>query len=114
MPALGPLGFSPEDAWGFTAIDTWWCREKITPGSGGVLVTAGGLVFIGYTLDDKLRAFNLGTGEILWSVDLPAAGTAIPVTYEAGGEQYVVIAAGGHTMFGTTLGDSVVAYRLKR
>ncbi|MBP9035465.1 MAG: hypothetical protein KBG29_16335 [Pseudomonadales bacterium] len=47
MPALGPLGFSPEDAWGFTAIDTWWCREKITPGSGGVLVTAGGLVFIG-------------------------------------------------------------------
>ena len=47
MPALGPLGFSPEDAWGFTAIDTWWCREKITPGSGGPLVTAGGLVFIG-------------------------------------------------------------------
>ena len=50
----------------------------------------------------------------LQPADLPAAGTAIPVTYEAGGEQYVVIAAGGHSMFGTTLGDSVVAYKLKR
>jgi quinoprotein glucose dehydrogenase len=88
--------------------------EAGTPGAGGPLLTAGGLVFIGFTLDDKLRAFSLDTGEVLWSADLPAAGTAIPVTYEAGGEQYVVIAAGGHSMFGTTLGDSVVAYKLKR
>jgi len=36
------------------------------------------------------------------------------VTYEVDGEQYVVIAAGGHTMYGSTMGDSVVAYRLKR
>jgi quinoprotein glucose dehydrogenase len=88
--------------------------EAGTPGAGGPLLTAGGLVFIGFTLDDKLRAFSLDTGEVLWSADLPAAGTAIPVTYEAGGEQYVVIAAGGHSMFGTTLGDSVVAYKLRR
>ncbi|HKY90915.1 MAG TPA: pyrroloquinoline quinone-dependent dehydrogenase [Nevskiaceae bacterium] len=85
-----------------------------TPGAGGPLVTAGGLVFIGYTLDDSLRAFDLKTGKVLWKGDLPAAGTAVPVTYEAGGKQYVVIAAGGHTMYGSTLGDSVVAYRLKR
>ena len=85
-----------------------------TPGAGGPLVTAGGLVFIGYTLDDTLRAFDLKTGNVLWKADLPAAGTAVPVTYEAGGKQYVVIAAGGHTMYGSTTGDSVVAYRLKR
>ncbi|WP_165797353.1 pyrroloquinoline quinone-dependent dehydrogenase [Solimonas fluminis] len=85
-----------------------------TPGAGGPLVTAGGLVFIGYTLDDTLRAFDLKTGNVLWKADLPAAGTAVPVTYEAGGRQYVVIAAGGHTMYGSTTGDSVVAYRLKR
>ncbi|MFA5939478.1 MAG: pyrroloquinoline quinone-dependent dehydrogenase [Sinimarinibacterium sp.] len=85
-----------------------------TPGAGGPLVTAGGLVFIGYTLDDSLRAFDLHTGKVLWKADLPAAGTAVPVTYEANGQQYVVIAAGGHTMYGSTTGDSVVAYRLKR
>lgn len=85
-----------------------------TPGAGGPLVTAGGVVFIGYTLDDALRAFDLKTGKELWKTDLPAAGTAVPVTYEVNGTQYVVIAAGGHTMYGSTTGDSVVAYKLKR
>lgn len=85
-----------------------------TPGAGGPLVTAGGLVFIGYTLDDTLRAFDLKSGEVLWKTDLPAAGTAVPVSYEVDGTQYVVLAAGGHSMYGSTLGDSVVAYRLKR
>jgi membrane-bound PQQ-dependent dehydrogenase (glucose/quinate/shikimate family) len=85
-----------------------------TPGAGGLLMTAGGLVFIGYTLDDTLRAFDVSTGEILWESDLPAAGTGVPVTYEWQGEQYLVMPAGGHSMYGSTLGDSIVAYRLKR
>jgi quinoprotein glucose dehydrogenase len=83
-----------------------------TPGAGGPLVTAGGLVFIGYSLDDTFRAFDLHTGKILWETDLPAAGTSVPVTYEANGEQYVVIPAGGHTMYASTMGNSVVAYKL--
>lgn len=85
-----------------------------TPGAGGPLVTAGGLAFIGYTLDDRFRAFDLRTGEVVWSRELPAAGNSIPVTYEVDGEQYVVIPAGGHTMYGATPGDSVVAFKLKR
>jgi quinoprotein glucose dehydrogenase len=85
-----------------------------TPGAGGPLVTAGGLVFIGYTLDDTFRAFDLRTGAILWETELPAAGVGVPVSYEVNGEQYVVIPAGGHSMYGSTMGDSVVAYRLKR
>lgn len=85
-----------------------------TPGAGGPLATAGGVVFIGYTLDDVFRAFDLRTGDVLWEADLPAAGTAVPVTYEVGGEQYVVIAAGGHSMYGSTMGDSVVAFKLKQ
>jgi quinoprotein glucose dehydrogenase len=88
--------------------------ELGTPGAGGPLVTAGGLVFIGYTLDDKFRAFDLNTGKTLWKVPLPAAGTATPVSYEINGEQYVVIPAGGHSLFGSTQGDSVVAYKLRR
>jgi glucose dehydrogenase len=39
--------------------------ELGTSGVGGPLVTAGNLVFIGYTLDDKFRAFDLLTGETL-------------------------------------------------
>ncbi|MBL4826588.1 MAG: pyrroloquinoline quinone-dependent dehydrogenase [Spongiibacteraceae bacterium] len=85
-----------------------------TPGAGGPLVTASGLVFIAYSLDDTLRAFDLHTGEILWEADLPAAGTAIPVSYEINGEQYIIIAAGGHSMYGSTMGDSVMAYKLSR
>jgi quinoprotein glucose dehydrogenase len=86
--------------------------EAGTPGAGGPLVTAGGLVFIGYTLDDKLRAFDLLNGKTVWKASLPAAGTATPVTYEVNGDQYVAMPAGGHSMYGTTKGDSVVAYKL--
>ena len=86
--------------------------ELGTPGAGGPLVTAGGLVFIGYTLDNKLRAFDLQTGKTVWKTELPAAGTATPVSYAIKGEQYIVMAAGGHSMYGTTRGDSVVAYKL--
>jgi quinoprotein glucose dehydrogenase len=87
--------------------------ELGTPGAGGPLVTAGGLVFIGYTLDDRIRAFDLLTGKTVWKDSLPAAGMAMPVTYEVNGEQYVVLTAGGHSMYGSTMGDSVVAYKLK-
>jgi quinoprotein glucose dehydrogenase len=51
---------------------------------------------------------------VVWSHELPAAGNSIPVTYEVDGEQYVVIPAGGHSMYGATMGDSVVAFKLKR
>jgi quinoprotein glucose dehydrogenase len=88
--------------------------ELGTPGAGGPLITAGGLAFIGYTLDDKFRAFDIETGTVLWSADLPAAGMSVPITYTANGEQYIVIPAGGHTMYGSTLGDSVVAFKLKK
>jgi quinoprotein glucose dehydrogenase len=76
------------------------------PGAGGPLVTAGGLVFIGYSLDDTLKAFDLHSGKLLWQGDLPAAGTSVPVTYEVDGEQYIVIPAGGHSMYNSTMGDS--------
>jgi quinoprotein glucose dehydrogenase len=87
--------------------------ELGTPGAGGPLVTAGGLVFIGYTLDDEFRAFDLRSGETVWKTPLPAAGMATPVSYEVNGEQFVVLTAGGHSMYGSTKGDSVVAYKLK-
>jgi quinoprotein glucose dehydrogenase len=86
-----------------------------TPGAGGPLVTASGLAFIGFTLDHRLRAFDVQTGEELWkSPALPAPANSTPITYEASGVQYVVVAAGGHSMYGTVRSDAVVAYRLRQ
>jgi len=83
-----------------------------TPNLGGPIVTAGGLVFIGSSMDDSFRAFDVDTGRVLWSVQLPAGGQATPMTFEENGGQYVVISAGGHGKLGTTLGDSVVGFTL--
>jgi quinoprotein glucose dehydrogenase len=82
------------------------------PGLGGPLVTASGLVFIGAVMDDYLRAYDIGTGEELWRGRLPAGGQASPMTYQLGGRQYIVIAAGGHGSLGTRRGDHLVAFAL--
>lgn len=82
-----------------------------TENYGGPVVTAGGLIFIGATRDEKFRAFDSATGQQLWEVALPAGGYATPATYSVGGKQYVVIACGGGKM-GTKSGDAYVAYAL--
>jgi len=79
---------------------------------GGAIITGGGLVFIAGTWDHHLRAFDLETGRELWSAPLPFGGHAMPMTYEAGGRQYVVVAAGGHDRLDPGLGDYVIAYTL--
>jgi len=82
-----------------------------TENYGGPIVTAGGLVFIGATKDEKFRAFDKKSGKVLWETSLPAGGYATPSTYEVNGKQYVVIAAGGGKM-GTKSGDAYVAFAL--
>jgi quinoprotein glucose dehydrogenase len=84
------------------------------PMLGGPIVTAGGVVFIGATADNYLRAFNVNTGAQVWQARLPAGGQATPMSYEADGRQYIVIAAGGHGSFGTKMGDYVMAYALPK
>jgi quinoprotein glucose dehydrogenase len=88
-------------------------RNLGIPGIGGPIVTASGLIFIAASLDDRLRAFSTETGQRLWEVKLPAGGQATPMTYESGGRQFVVIAAGGYKG-DSTRGDYVVAYALPR
>ena len=76
---------------------------------GGPVCTAGGLVFIGASKDEKFRAFDKKTGKILFETTLPAGGYATPAVYSVKGKQYVVIACGGGKM-GTKSGDSYVAF----
>jgi quinoprotein glucose dehydrogenase len=83
-----------------------------SPNLGGAIVTAGGLVFIGATLDRAIRAFDSETGREVWKAALPAGARATPMTYEAGGRQFVVIAAGGGGPFGA--GDAIIAFALPK
>ncbi|MEM8928840.1 MAG: pyrroloquinoline quinone-dependent dehydrogenase [Bacteroidota bacterium] len=84
-----------------------------TENYGGPVITAGGLLFIAATNDEKIRAFDLNTGKQLWEDQLPAGGYATPATYEVDGQQFLVIACGGGKM-GTASGDEYRAYTLSR
>ena len=84
-----------------------------TENFGGSMVTAGGLVFIAATKDQKFRAFDAASGRVLWEATLPAGGYATPATYEIDGRQFVVIAAGGGGKLGTMSGDYYVAFALE-
>ena len=97
----GTEGVPGADQWGSIAL-------------GGPMVTAGGLVFMGGTLDSKIRAFNAATGELVWTGKLPSSARSTPMTYMGpDGKQYVVIAAGGYGPPVTPLTDALVAFRLK-
>ena len=82
-----------------------------SPNLGGPIVTASGLAFIGSTFDHFIRAFDTDTGRELWRGPLPAGARATPMTYTAGGRQYVVICVGGGDEWGR--GDYVVAFAVK-
>ncbi len=63
---------------------------------GGPVVTAGGLVFIAATGDQKIRAFDKETGDEVWTADLPGNGYASPAVYKANGKQHLAIAVTGN------------------
>lgn len=106
------------EAWGtLTALDLaaggrrrWQVRTD-EPLIGGVLATAGGLVFSGAG-KGRFAAFDAGSGRELWSYQCAAGVNAPPVSYAIGGTQYVAVAVGGNALFGFTQGDIVMAFGL--
>jgi quinoprotein glucose dehydrogenase len=82
------------------------------PSQGGSLVTAGGLVFIGASTDGMFRAIDIADGKELWHYKLHTSANATPMTYSVDGEQYVVIAAGGHALLKTKEGDEIMAFKI--
>jgi len=85
-----------------------------TPNLGGTIVTDGGVVFIGATIDSRFRAFDARTGEQLWAGELEASAHATPITYmgKKSGRQFVVIAAGGGGYFRGKVSDALAAFAL--
>jgi quinoprotein glucose dehydrogenase len=85
------------------------------PNLGGSIVAAGGLVFIGATIDSRFRAFDAKTGEQLWVADLEASAHATPITYVGKkiGKQFIVIAAGGGGYFRGKVSDTLAAFTFR-
>ncbi len=65
------------------------------PAGAGVVVTAGGLIFVATSSDRKFRAYDQDNGKVIWEYNVPAGSDGIPAVYELGGREYVVIPVGG-------------------
>ena len=102
-----PLGSTRDQA----PFPLWF--DLGVPSFGGGLLTAGGLYFTGSSMDKAFRAFNVDTGEEIWSTRTPYPGNATPMSYRLGkkGRQFIVIAAGGNPLTGS--GDALLAFALE-
>lgn len=87
-------------------------RNTGTMNYGGAVATAGGVLLVAATADEKFRAFETHSGKLLWEYQLPAGGYATPSVYMIEGRQYVAIAAGGSGKNATKSGDSIIAFAL--
>ncbi len=60
---------------------------------GGIVATAGGLLFIATASDRKFRAYDQDSGRVLWETDLPAGAEGVPAVYEIAGREYIALCA---------------------
>jgi alcohol dehydrogenase (cytochrome c) len=90
-----------------------WQQKTEQPLVGGVLATAGGLVFTGEG-NGYVDAFDSATGKRLWQFQCGAGVNAPPITYEVDGVQYVAVAAGGNAIFGYKQGGALIVFALPK
>jgi PQQ-dependent dehydrogenase (methanol/ethanol family) len=88
-----------------------WKFDTDEPLIGGVLATAGGLVFNGEA-NGLFRAFDAKNGKKLWEYQTGAGVNAPAVSYTVGGKQYIAVAAGGNNQIDAKRGNSVVVFAL--
>jgi len=100
-----PLGTYPE-------LEKQGLSPTGTFNMGGPIVTAGGLVFIGATMDERFRAFDKKDGSLMWEYQLEAGAYATPSTFQVNGKQFVIIAGGGQGKPGTKSGNKLYCFGL--
>ena len=88
-----------------------WQVKTPEPMIGGILATAGGLVFTGEG-NGWFRAYDAKNGNVLWSFQAGAGVNAPPSSYMLGGKQYIVVAAGGNVQLDFKRGNSIFAFTL--
>jgi alcohol dehydrogenase (cytochrome c) len=78
---------------------------------GGILATAGGLVFTGEG-NGHFKAYDAETGSTLWDFQAGAGVNAPPSSYTVDGRQFIVVGAGGNTQLDYKRGNSIIAFSL--
>ncbi|MYZ49992.1 pyrroloquinoline quinone-dependent dehydrogenase [Rhizobiales bacterium L72] len=92
-------GFYMPESWGSVTI-------------GAPVVTKSGLIFIGASMDSRVRAIDLRTGAVLWKSLVDAPAVSMPAVYTYKGRQYVTFAVGGNSILLPKVSDQVVTYAL--
>ena len=106
-----------EEQWGnVTAVDynTGKIRWKVKtpqPMIGGIMATAGGLVFTGEG-NGQFKAYDSKTGNVLWNFQAGAGVNAPPASYTVDGKQYIVVGAGGNVQLNYKRGNNIIAFTL--
>lgn len=106
-----------EQQWGnVTAVDyntgkIKWQVKTEQPMIGGILATAGGLVFTGEG-NGLFKAYDSESGSELWHFQAGAGVNAPPASYTVRGKQYIVVAAGGNTQLNYKRGNNIIAFTL--
>ena len=106
-----------EEQWGnVTAVDyntgmIRWQVKTPQPMIGGILATAGGLVFTGEG-NGQFKAYDAETGSTLWNFQAGAGVNAPPSSYSVEGKQYVVVGAGGNTQLNYKRGNTIISFSL--
>lgn len=88
-----------------------WQEKTSEPMIGGVLATAGGVIFSG-SGQHHFSAYDSLYGNKLWDVELEAGVNAPPVTWKQGNQQMVAVAVGGNSLFSLKTGDAIEAFVL--
>ncbi|MEI2804659.1 MAG: pyrroloquinoline quinone-dependent dehydrogenase [Albidovulum sp.] len=104
---LYKVPFGVTQKWGFYMPQSWG-----SPTIGAPALTASGLLFIGGSMDARVRALDAATGKALWQAQVQAPAVAMPAVYTYQGREYVVFVAGGNSILKEQVGDQVVAYAL--
>lgn len=92
-------GFYMPKSWGSVTI-------------GAPVITKSGLIFIGASMDSRVRALDMKTGDVLWRDIVDAPAVSMPAVYTYKGKQYVTFAVGGNTILLPKVSDQVVTYAL--
>jgi quinoprotein glucose dehydrogenase len=95
------FGISMPASWGSVTI-------------GGPVITKTGLIFIGASMDSRVRAIDLKTGKVLWSAPVDAPAVSIPAVYTYKGREYVAFTVGGNSILEPKVSDQLVAFALPR
>jgi quinoprotein glucose dehydrogenase len=99
--------FGEVQRWGFYMPLSW---GSVTIGSP--VITETGLIFIGASMDSRVRALDLKTGKVLWHSQVDAPAVSIPAIYTYKGKEYVLFAAGGNSILEPKVSDQLVAYAI--